>query len=95
MVHVQAKFTVKGECCIAQGLVIFAGNRTAWLCVHQDSGTLHNLRLIGMQHRNIIECSVQWPGSLPRHERYIGCSRLQFHSLNRRDRDAEQDQEWD
>ena len=76
VVNMQAKFTIKGVGSIIERLVDFCAVGLAFHGVHQDAGSKHFLRLIGMEHGNRVELTHQGPGRLACHQGHIGLGRV-------------------
>jgi len=75
-VNVNAKFTIKCELGISQRLAIFAAVCLTRCGIDQDARTFNFFRLVGMQNRNLIELSIEGPGTLAGHQGYVAVALL-------------------
>ena len=88
MVHMQAKFTIERISGVLERPIRFCSYGLSRCCIDQNSRSLNNLGLVGMQNRNIIERSIQRFGSLACHQRHKRLNGAYFNSRANPNRDA-------
>ena len=93
--HMNAELTIEGVSGIVQRLIRLGCDSRSGSGVHQDSRSGDDLRLIGMQNRDVIERSVEGACALTSHQGDVSVSTALQSKLKPRKRDAGQDQDRD
>ena len=86
--------TIEGETAL-RALVGLVKQWRTRSCVHKDAGSGDDLRLVGMQNRNVVEGSVERSSTLARHQGDIRLRTTLQAEFKPRKRDTDQDQYWD
>ena len=86
--HVNGKFTIEGECRVAERTVGFCCYSGTLLCIDQDSGSGDDFGLVGVKNRNVVEIPIQRSSTLPRHQRHVGPNRWTRKRINCRKSDT-------